>query len=117
MSQSDEEERPVTPAPIQLSQESTSRDESDDVNVASIAKPTPYVLEYIRDYWGPSKAEMSFKCRSKHCNKEIKYSSTSFANLKTHYKNLHPAEHADFLAALSAGYAYKKRGRNSSGAR
>jgi hypothetical protein len=92
-------------------------DMSDDVNVASIAEPTPYVLEYIRDYWGPSKAEMSFKCRSKHCNKEIKYSSTSFANLKTHYKNLHPAEHADFLAALSASYAYKKRGRNSSGAR
>ena len=111
---SDEEERPLTPVPILQSQETAPRDEA---AVASIPMPPPYVYEFIKDFWGPSKVEMSFKCRSKYCNKDIKYSSTSFTNLKTHYKNAHPVEHPDFLAALSAGYAYKKRGRHSSGAR
>ncbi len=78
---------------------------------------TPYVYEFIKAFWGPSKREMSFKCRVKYCNSDIKYSSTSFYNLKKHYEKQHPQQHSDFVAALSAGYAYKKRGRNTSGAR
>jgi len=114
MSQSDEEERPVSPVPQLTTQENTPGDEA---SVASIAKPLPYVYDSIKAFYGPSKNEMSFKCRAKFCNKDIKYSSTSFSNLKKHYEKLHAAEYPDFVAALSAGYSYKKRGRNSSGAR
>jgi hypothetical protein len=89
----------------------------DEENVTSITKPTPYVYEYIKDFWGPSKNERSFKCRMKFCNKDIKYAITSFSNLKTHYEKMHPAEYPNFVAALSAGYNYKKRGRHLSGAR
>ncbi len=77
----------------------------------------PHVYEYIKTFWGPSRKPLTFKCRAKFCNKEIKYSSTSFFNLKRHYKDRHKNEHAQFLAALSAGYSYKKRVRNASAAR
>ncbi len=33
----------------------------------------PYVYEYIKAFWGPSQKPMTFKCRTKLCNKEIKY--------------------------------------------
>lgn len=97
-----EEERAVTPGP---------RD-SEDVN---IPKPVPHVYQFIKAYYGLSKNEKSFKCRAKYCNKDIKYSSTSFNNLKIHYEKMHPDQHAEFVAALSNGYLYRKRGRNSSG--
>ena len=77
----------------------------------------PHVYEYITAFWGPSQTPLTFKCRAKFCNKEIKYSSTSFFNLKRHYKDRHRDEHAQFLAALSAGYSYKKRIRNASAVR
>jgi hypothetical protein len=109
MSQNDEEERPVTPAPIQLSQDSASK------NVMWPASPCPRLMS-----WSSSKitrahpktrwvlsADPSIATRT----------SSLFGNLKIHYKNLHPTEHDGFFAALTAGYAYKKRGRNSSGAR
>jgi hypothetical protein len=77
----------------------------------------PHVYEYIKAFWGPSRKPLTFKCRAKFCNKEIKYSNTSFFNLKRHYKDRHKNEHAQFLAALSAGYSYKKRIRNASAVR
>jgi hypothetical protein len=77
----------------------------------------PHVYEYIKAFWGPSQTPLTFKCRAKFCNKEIKYSNTSFFNLKRHYKDRHRDEHAQFLAALSDGYSYKKRIRNASAVR
>jgi hypothetical protein len=77
----------------------------------------PYVYEYIKAFWGPSQKPMTFKCRTKLCNKEIKYGKSSYFNLKRHYKDHHKDEHAKFLAALSAGYQFKKHCRDASGAR
>ncbi len=116
MSQSSyEEDMPGTPSrPLPTILVNTPGDEE---NVTSITKPMPYVYEYIKAFWGPSKNERSFKCRMKFCNKDIKYAITSFSNLKTHYEKMHPAEYPNFVAALSAGYNYKKRGRHLSGAR
>jgi hypothetical protein len=84
----------------------------------STTMPPPRICEYIRSYFAPTKKEMALKCLAKlggkSCGREIKYSATSFNNLKAHYKSQHPLEAPDFMAALSAG---SKRGRHSSGAR
>jgi hypothetical protein len=55
MSQSSyEEDMPGTPSrplPTIL----VNNTPGDEENVTSITKPTPYVYEYIKDFWGPSK--------------------------------------------------------------
>jgi len=124
MSSVSDDERPAPPV-ILLDDDAVSSGGGNDSNTASgggndsntANTNIPYVYEFIKAFWGPSKKEMTFKCRAKFCNKEIKYTSVSFYNLKTHYEKQHPHECPDFLAALTAGYAYKKRSRNASGAR
>jgi hypothetical protein len=71
----------------------------------------PHAYEYIKTFWGPSQKPLTFKCRAKFCNKEIKYSSTSFFNLKRHYKDRHKNEHAEFLAALSQCWLFVQKAR------
>ena len=107
-----EDERPVDPDNpiIQLDDDDNDDAGKEDINI-------PHVYEYIKAFWGPSKKPMTFKCRAKYCNASIKYSNKTFYNLKRHYELFHKDEHSAFIAALSAGYSYKKRSRNSSGAR
>jgi hypothetical protein len=52
-----EEDMHGTPRPLLTILVNTPADEE---NVTSITKPTPYVYEYIKDFWGPSKIERSF---------------------------------------------------------
>ena len=80
----------------------------------SLSEPLPFVLQYIKSYFGPGKGSLKMKCKVTMCNKEISCAASSYNNLKVHYKTQHPLDYPAFVAALSAG---SKRGRHSSGAR
>jgi len=61
MSSVSDDERPAPPV-ILLDDDAVSSGGGNDSNTANTN--IPYVYEFIKAFWGPSKKEMTFKCRA-----------------------------------------------------